>query len=322
MEYKIGSFNMYKFSYQHDKEISKNYAILADLILTERFDILALQEVFNEGAIRMLVNRLGADWDFVWAQPISKSVQAQEGYAFVWNTRRFRLATGLKKEEANIAEGERNWRANKTFDPRIHDNYRNDRTVWHGGLVRDPLYARFESIQGWFEIRLINTHIMFSSGKDFDDATVSDAIKRQRELDLLIEIYKELADKQYRSTRPAYTFLLGDYNLNLPASGAKGPYIVPAPETTDRNGKVTKRIVTVQESLTTLKGKSHNAPDEPIREFANNYDHFTFDAIRFEKTRLYCDRIDSVHKYCGGDFEKHKKEVSDHIPIYICMGLT
>ena len=74
-------------------------------------------------------------------------------------------------------------------------------------------------------------------------------------------------------------------------------YIAPAPETADRNGKVTKRIVTVQESLTTLKGKSHNAPDEPIREFANNYDHFTFDAIRFENTRLYFGSLSSMISY-------------------------
>lgn len=312
---------MYKFSYQHDKEIAKNYATLADLILTEQFDILALQEVFNDGAIKMLVNRLGPNWKYTWAQPISKSAQAQEGYAFVWNTRRFRLATGLKMEETDTAESKRNWRANKVFDPRIHNNYREDRTVWHGGLLRDPLYARFESVNGWFEIRLINTHIMFSDKGDEDEVTTSDARKRQRELDLLIKIYRTLADKQYRSTRPSYTFLLGDYNLNLPTSGAKGPFIRQDIPEADRNGKATKQIITVQNSLTTLKGKSRNAPDEPIKGFANNYDHFTFDVIRMKNTTWSCDRIDTVQKYCGGDFDKHKKEVSDHVPIFLCVNL-
>ena len=320
MEYKIGSFNMYKLSYQKDKEISKNYGILADMILTERFDILALQEVFNEGAIKMLVNRLGTDWDYVWVQPLSKSIQAQEGYAFIWKKRRFRIATGMKKSESGMDASMRDWRANKIFDPRIHNNYRSDRTVWHGGLVRDPLYGRFESVQGWFEVRLINTHIMFSDGGSVEPS-LSDAIKRQRELDLLIEIYKQLSDKQYRSTRPAYTFLLGDYNLNLVESGAKGPFLTPAAGSVDRNGTVTKQIVTVQDKLTTLKGKSRSDPDAPIQDYANNYDHFTFDAIRFRDTEWYCDRIDTVQKYCGGDFDRHKKDVSDHVPIYICVGL-
>lgn len=115
MEYRIGSMNMYKFNYRSDSEISKNYQIIADLIVREQFDILAMQEVFNEGCILTLKRYLGPNWAYVWAQPKSKFVQAAEGYAFLWDTRKFRLATGEKKDKHDRPDSEKDWRALKTY---------------------------------------------------------------------------------------------------------------------------------------------------------------------------------------------------------------
>lgn len=323
MEYRIGSFNMYKFNYRRDTEISKNMRKLADIIVSEKFDIIGLQEVFNEGVLTHLKGLLGPYWSCVWAQPISKSVQAAEGYAFLWNTRKFTLATGMKKDEKEKATSEQNWRSLKVYNARIYDNYRVDRTIWSGGLVRDPLFARFESVNGWFEVRLINTHIMFSDHSASDGTSLSDAMKRKAELSKLLDIYRQLADRQYRSCRPAYTFLLGDYNLNLARAWTKSPYLEESVETIDRNGVVTKRIVTVQDQLTTLKMPQKSEDEGITRGFANNYDHFSYDEIGFNKRGMKivnCQKIDTVRKYCDDDFALHRKELSDHVPI--CLSFT
>lgn len=321
MAIKIGSFNMFKFSqYRSDKENKKDLDKIADIIKGEDFDIVALQEVFSEGAIEEIRKRLGSYWHCAWKAPNAKSAKAAEGYGYLWNSRRFRPATGLKIEERRIAKEDRNGYARKVFDPAVQNR-------WHGHLLRDPLYARFESVHGWYEIRLINTHIVYSA-KSKEDApceqeySKSDALVRQQELDRLLDIYRTVEDKVYRSSRPCYTVMLGDYNLNLKSSGARGPYLEPVSEKRERNGQIQKRIITIQDELTTLKAKSRTAPDESIMEFANNYDHFSYDEIRFNGIKVDYGRVNTVEKYCNSDFEQHRREISDHVPIYLSITLN
>ena len=217
---KLGSFNMYKFSYRSDREISKNLEKIAEII-RDNFDILAMQEVFNEETIRRLLFYLGNDWVYRWEAPTSnyKSAQISEGYAYLWKKSKFRLATGRQSED-DTAPG-----ANRVFQPRIHHQYARDPILVDGRLARDPFYIRLESVYGWYEIRLINTHIIFGDSADIE--------KRQRELEALINIYCKISDKVYRSCRPFYTFLLGDYNLNLPRAWTKKPYLQETVEKTE-----------------------------------------------------------------------------------------
>ena len=46
MAYRIGSFNMFKFSFRSDNEIRKNIKQIARIIYEQQFEIIALQEVF------------------------------------------------------------------------------------------------------------------------------------------------------------------------------------------------------------------------------------------------------------------------------------
>lgn len=311
---KIGSFNMYKFSYQRNKENNKNFEKIAEIICGEDFDILAMQEVFIEAVIRdHLMKQLGPQWEYTWKQPISRSKQAAEGYAYLWKKNKFQLASGRKKDEDGGIRG-----ANKIFEPRIYNEYSADPMLTNGRLARDPFYIRLESLHGWYEIRLINAHIMFSESKENEDEygiSISDAEKRRREFEALADIYCKVADKQYRSARPCYTFLLGDYNLNLKRDWTKSPYLQEH-ISKQENRRAVKDIITVQDQLTTLKGHTRAEPDKPARGFANNYDHFSFDALRFEGMQMpVCSRIDTVRRYLKDDFEAHKIQVSDHIPI-------
>ena len=313
MGYKLGSFNMYKFqAYRSDDKIKKDLDNIANIISTEKFDIIAMQEVFDEKPMNMILTRLGSHWKGAWAKPNSKSVQAAEGYAFIWNTDRIELAQSV------TASGTR------VYKPRIYQQYKIDKKNGQQELVRDPYYGRFKPKFENFEIRIINTHIMFSnSGKDeHEDEAIQlgDIAMRRNEYEILIKnILAKENTWRYGNNLVAYTILMGDYNLNLRRDWTNGPYLEEVVETVD--GKYTYKIRTVQDQLTTVKNRSKLTPDEPARGYANNYDHFSYDEERFSDLHPKVNWIDSVSEYCGGDFERHKKEISDHVPISIEIDL-
>lgn len=311
MSYKIGSFNLFKFSYQNDDNMKKNINKIAEIIREEGMDIVAIQEIFNKGSMDRLTRELGGDkmWEGRWISPPSRSSIAAEGYAFIWNKRRISL---VKNKFGEI------------FEPRIINQYKKDPSSGRKGLIRNPFYARFTPLGtnggSFFEIRLINTHIVFSDN-DYSDIDV-----RKQEFEMLATtIYPKISDKvfdQFLNQRngynmPVYTVLLGDYNLNLNRAWTVGPYLNE--EIIIDNGK--KRIVTVQDQLTTLKMKTPEQANENVRGYANNYDHCTFDANRFDSVSVKCRRVDAVRSYYGDDFELYRKEISDHIPIIFELDL-
>lgn len=313
MGYKLGSFNMYKFqAYRADDKIKKDLDTIADIIRTEQFDIVAMQEIFDEKPMNMILARLGKNWNGAWDKPDSRSVQAAEGYAFIWNTNRIQLAESVTTAGKRI------------YYPRIYKRYRIDKRAGQKDLVRDPYYGRFKPKNENYEIRIINTHVMFSgsSNNDEDDdlLQLSDVAMRKNEFDILIRnILAKENTWRYGNNLTAYTILMGDYNLNLNREWTVGPYLQEVVEIED--GRYTYKIRTVQDQLTTIKNRSRLNPDVPVRGYANNYDHFSYDEDKFSDLHPKVRRVDSVRKYCDDDFEKHKKEISDHVPISIEIDL-
>ena len=160
--------------------------------------------------------------------------------SFLWNTDRIELAKSV------TVNGKR------TYYPRIYNQYRVDRTKGQHALVRNPYYGRFHPIHTFLEIRLINIHIMYSKKRDSTSENLGDVIMRKNELDTVVKsIYVKEADKRYGNNMPAYTFILGDYNLNLESSMASWPYVDEIIEVKEE--QCIRRIKTVQEQLTTLK---------------------------------------------------------------------
>lgn len=295
--YKIGSFNCLNLGMGASKDIQT----FADIILNEKFDIVALQEIKGQSALNRVIARLPMYWKGIADNSVND-------YAFLWNTRRFELANasemGMSRE----------------YTPRIYKQYKIDRKAGQTDLIREPFYARFFPTGGvapYIEIRLINTHIRFSKGKDSEDVNLLGAIAmRRNEFNVLTRaIYAKEADKRYGNNRPAYTFLLGDYNLNLPTSVAKSPYLLES--FTIEDGKSVKIMTTVQKGLTTIA----KAQDEKGSVFANNYDHFTYDINRFSDVLVSCNEINTVEKYCAGDHERHLKDISDHVPVEMRLNL-
>lgn len=373
MKIRIASFNIEKFSrqsvyYAEDSESRKDIEMIAKIIRENDFDIIALQEVFHPEALKCLlrtlsnqvpidisVSRIGLytaqiagfksdKWEARWAKPRTKySDMAAEGYAFIWNTKRIELSKNMKGE---------------AFEPRIAD-------YGHASeLVRPPLIARFNPLRSYYEIRLINTHIVFSIKDEDklrsnqDGELISSSTKlRNLELQILLKgIYKRFSEMvfdyrgidKYARNLVHYTFLLGDYNLNLQEVN----HATRPSECLDLdnsigyiNGRKKMWIETVNSKQTTLR-KTSLSPDntsnsdittvktEVSRSYeakdylANNFDHFSFDLerledhdIAFPEHGVICAYENYKDDEVNNRFEQYTKKVSDHLPIYLDFNL-
>lgn len=317
MSYTIGSFNLLKLSYQKDDEIRKDYRKIAQIINDENFDVVALQEVLSDGPIKnSLLPELGSNkWDYVWEAPNPFSSSSNEGYAFIWRKRRLGL----------VEAGD---------NPKIYNQYSIREPSFFGGksgiigkkgLIRPPFVARFTpaGLPGGsnFEIRLINTHIIFgrpSHAESFiSDTDLSDHELRRCELKTLSEsIYRMVSTKRYGDNLPAYTILLGDYNLCLCGPGPK----------IDAEIKIDERrnLLTVQTEKTSLKQPSSNGEPSKMVDadhYAHNYDHFSYETGLMEKIGLTASRVDALTTYYKNDLAAFRKEVSDHVPIKLVLDL-
>lgn len=368
---RIASFNIQKFSSisvrtKSDGGSKKDLDTIGRIIRENHFDIIAIQEIYHKEALKELLEKVAMQyaeeerlyrgsksavnpyssgkttesfgyrtkhWEGRWASPKSYYGDS-EGYAFIWNRDRIKLVTNRKGE---------------VFEPRIEE-YIAERG--ENNLVRPPFLGRFMPISGRYEIRLINTHIAFNvpaKKKKEDDESyepdLTDIEFRKREFTTLIRtVYRRFSKEQYDVNRKdldarclvPYTFLLGDYNLNLmtsPTSTTKLPADLEIFETCGM------RVITVNDKLTTLKKRPTNDqkkeqmwttnPDVTCH-MANNYDHFSYDDARLEKRGkgqgIARPRIDVVYPFGyyegvaeNGDtvFDLYRSKISDHVPIYI-----
>ena len=293
--------------------------MVAQIILDNHVDILAVQEIFSAQAGKKLLLKLGPRWDGRWDTPNSRSSSAAEGYAYFWNKDRI----GLSKRKNGTV-----------FEPVIHNQYPHKDC---NSLIRNPYYGRFVlKANERTEIRLINTHIMFSKKREINDsedhdssiAYGSDVASRREEFEILAsKILPKLDDKEYDKQwdevdgfcRKPYTILLGDYNLNLHESGARDTFI-DQPLIIVKDANTEKHIVTVQTDLTTLRAKTSEKPY--IDGYRNNFDHFTYDSNRPIITKSWAVDAPNDSRYYSGNYDQYKENVSDHLMIILEMELT
>lgn len=322
MQYKIGSFNMKNFGRNSQKDFEK----IAEIIIEERLDIVALQEILSEGkGIKRMQEELEqcvkynlCNWDFRCASPresmdldkISDMIvndSRGECYAYLWNKKRFKLV-----EYSKLGN-------NRIFEPRIINSLANDVNVNCTFFARTPYYIRLQPLDGgFFELRLVDIHIYYGN------ESLSSVIKRKVEFDTLVQdIYPEISQKRYGQNRVAYTIALGDYNLNIFSpyvqTQAKNAYLSEVYTYSD--GKETVQVLTVQDQLTTLKvPKKENDSDTGVG-YANNYDHFTYSPELSQFRSVSYEAIDAVNKYCDGDFSYYREKISDHLPIVMSVEI-
>lgn len=279
MGYIIGSLNARHFSGLNTKLYSHDIEKMADIIRAEQFDIIALQEVKSQRPINWLKDRL-----YKWDGYFGKS-QSDSDYGIDYTGR----GTGLGF--AYLWNTQRVRECSKDGRPEII-------TRFSSHITRKPFYGRFtpSGLGGPFcEFRLINVHLWH--GKNYAVGTP----QRLHEFETVTnEIYNHLSNRRYGDHMQAFTIILGDYNFSAifceDYKKATAQYF----------------IKTVQEKATTL-----TKPESQNPGFVNNYDHFSYDERKFAATNIVYDRVDSVSKYLNNDFDKHWKEISDHVPIKI-----
>ncbi len=330
MLFKIGSFNVKNLSLATGRDLDR----IAAIILDNRLDVVAMQEVLSEGKILTGINtksisgqaraadyslkkRFGNEWEICWRDPTTHAKNYPylgndsrgEGYAFLWNTKRLNIPLDEK--------------GNKIY-PRIWRNYKINGKNNSIRLMRDPCYGRFVIKGRKTEIRLITTHIIYGkpTSENIDvDLDVGAITMRNNEFNILAgQIYPRVSEyyKDVNCTVP-YTIILGDYNLNLIESSVTKA-IVPSVACFDEKGnKVTLndnpycKIHTVQSDLSTLKCTTDG--------FANNYDHFSYDdRVKAQIIQNSARAINAVEQHIKDEntkYETYRKEVSDHLPIII-----
>ena len=311
MSYVIGSFNLRDFNFANEstdgtsEKLKRNFEKIANIIIKEKFDVVALQEINAPLPLEYLtqiINRhknLFREYAFCFGanMPNRTTSRDPERYGFIWNTKRLRL-----------------------INPRRGTNpgyYENAGAL---GLIRPPYYARFTArgmLGGTnFELRIVNTHIKDASREE----------DRIKEFNVLVkQVLPRICDHQEVSEdgefMPSYTFLMGDYNLALNKS-ERSIYKIETVTTTNYTGRK-REYRTVQEEKTTLKQPNNQNSIEAC--YANNYDHFTYETDLERKLILVPQRIETLDKYyksAGSPEEKLKEyraEVSDHVPIRLTV---
>lgn len=307
MSYIIGSFNLRDFNFSNEssdgtsEKLKRNFENIAKIIIEEKFDVVALQEINAPLPLEYLTRLLNRNKNlfreyecrFGTNMPNQTISRDPERYGFIWNSKRLRL---IKPQRGN--------------NP---DYYRNAGAL---GLIRPPYYARFTA-RGMlgganFELRIVNTHIRDASREE----------DRIKEFNILVkQVLPRICDHQELSEdgefMPSYTFLMGDYNLALNKS-ERSIYKIETVTTTNYTGKI-RGYRTVQDEKTTLKLPNNQSTVEEC--YANNYDHFTYETDLDNKLIIIPQKIEVLRKYYQsfGTPEKmlegYRTEVSDHVPI-------
>lgn len=308
MSYYIGSFNLRDFNFSNQstdnsgEKLKRNFEKIAQIIVKEKFDVVALQEINAELPLKHLteiINRTSSfcKYDFRFGAEMPTCNKDPERYGFIWNTKRLRLIKPRRGKNPGY--------------------YENAGVL---GLIRPPYYARFTN-RGMLggsnmELRLINTHIRADAREGFKEFNI-----------LVKQALPGICDHQEITEDgeilQPYTFLLGDYNLELNKS-ERAIYKIETITATKYTGKG-REFKTVQEKPTSLRMPEEQSCIEEC--YANNYDHFTYESDLDQKLVLTPQRIEALSKYyaelseAADKLEAYRTEVSDHVPIGLHIDL-
>jgi len=309
MSYKIGSFNIRDFkkgpSNIDGELVERDFKMIANIIISEEFDIVAIQEVNDKNALIRLKKELNfrknyfREWEYDYSGKAGIATKDPEGYGFIWNTKRLRM---LEFEDKN---------REKFY-----------RFAGAKSLLRLPYYGRFTArgMNGGsnFELRLVNVHIK-DAKSEVDRINEFNTLVKQ----VLPRICEWHSLPKNMEHMPAYTFMVGDYNLTLDKGDEVDIKILPITQTS-YTGKI-REYRTVLTEKTSLKRPKEQ---ETIKEcYSENYDHFTYDCMLDMKLGLMASRIEPLSKYLKHEYtpseklKRYRNRVSDHVPIVMEMDL-
>ena len=93
----IGSFNLLKLGEQTIQQRQRKWPKIAEIVRDQKIDILAVQEVFHEKPVKMLIDQLNPSgsqtWEYRFAASRTCRNNLREGYAFLWNRKKISKRT-------------------------------------------------------------------------------------------------------------------------------------------------------------------------------------------------------------------------------------
>lgn len=340
MAYKIGSFNVLNFHCTNDKKIRNDKQAaehFCRIIKKESFDIIALQEIKKEIALKCLLDLLGQEYDGMHSSQLRTIMNSiwlpAEEYAFVWKKKRVECISDPKFFSTIYDKISRHWESfidlrfdNALDNPEfIDDDFRRaisasspslshlrwDRPFGTStqealrqafrSLIRPPMVCGFRPAWPWsllhWELRIINTHILYGN-----KALVQPRIEELAHVKG--KIHTTVNTARFGDYRSVYTLVAGDYNLELAELGNQL-------NSSQFKADCEKHdMVSVQEKKTTLCKFNADSPHNSDEDcYSENYDHFSYDKIRADSI------VKNVYRVDFEDFKTHRNEISDHVPI-------
>ena len=322
---RVASFNVKNLSKKNIDDESQKMRDLGEIVkLVRNCDIVVLQEVLDREVVSSLskafnaspiLRLLGRDWRGEWVSTQANSKYnpypgdcRNEGYAFLWNTRKVELANENGKE----------------IRPKTYSHYtvgtKTNKMLRYPGYGRFLLRNRIRPV----EIRVITAHIAFGKPKIKDGIEIPDVKEienRKREFDILSGwIYKNINDQCKSTTKnEIITIIVGDYNLNLKGSGLSTAVIksenayYPSGNAFfgyyDINDYFGINVMrTVQSKPTTI--------NQDCTGYASNYDHCTYN-VKVAEAIKSCYRKDAISGKTPEEIKEYHDTVSDHVPIVV-----
>ncbi len=101
MSYHIGSFNVRDLNYSNKsvdgEDLKRDFEKIAEIIVRENFDVVAVHELNSESALNYLVSKCNLFsssirfYDKVFGKDMPTNSRDPERYGFIWNAKRLRL---------------------------------------------------------------------------------------------------------------------------------------------------------------------------------------------------------------------------------------
>ena len=385
MSYRIMSFNIKTFNPNADNtDDNLRVKHIAKMIRDNNVDIVAIQEIMKPSALKLLMSELAGYtkeiepeeesiwryskleysgyraqyWEGRWVKPNSQwvSSRGEEGFAFIWNTKRIQLAQRRRYREKNSKQ--RGYARSNDIEPYIERKK-------NSMFVRPPFYGRFETTGLCkAEIRIINMHVVFSSvdekrllgGKTRTELTdeeymnlppriklalelVEKGEKKRRDAEIynMIKYVLDPNDNYPGARRNAYTILLGDYNLRIipPEKAITSGMSFSDEVYLEKGSNGPAKYVSIQKRKSTLKSPPTKGDLEEYKNligedrFYSSYDHFTYNKKIEYAISDKCGETGDEAEYRildffndpNNDHQKYLNEVSDHLPVMVQLNL-
>lgn len=362
MDLKIGSFNVLNLKKDtsnpkdQSEEKEKKCQKIANIISAEDIDLIALQEILDNGAVKLICKNLPG-YCFCHCSNLYDSLNSagfhnrhgqkfKSDYAYIWNTRKIGLCNDLELYKKLELQTSKCWE--RFIDSLIlllvdlqnssakhipifsglpnGIDLKNNRELFKAILrqtLRPPLIACFRPTGGWkdlsWEIRMINTHTQWKSNKPTKKQAASMTAEQ-----LDSEFLDTETDLQIRKKEMKY--IQGELYTAVNTCRMGDNRTVYTLVAGDFNMSVKQTRSIYEDADFYHENHEMGTIQEDLstwskskKIFINSYDHFAFDHKRISAAAIKVIKPDDEQFYV--DIKDPKSRISDHNPIQMIFTI-